>query len=216
VAFKFFQSGKRRDLRWWASRFALVLLVWSLLAWVGARALIVRSELAQADALVVLSGGPFYEERTRHAAELFKRGRAPRLVLTDDGIKGPWSFEKERNPTFTELEVEELLRAGVEARSIEIIPQQVSSTYEEAVLVRDYAQARGLRSVLVVTSPYHSRRALWVWQRVFRESGILVGLDPADTGGHSPSPATWWWHWRGWSSVAPEYPKMLYYWLNYS
>jgi uncharacterized SAM-binding protein YcdF (DUF218 family) len=216
LAFKFFQSGKQRDLRWWASRCALFLLAWSLLAWTGARVLIVRSELARADALVVLSGGSFYVERTHHAAELFKRGLAPRVVLTDDGIKGPWSFEKERNPTFAEIEFEELRRAGIAAESIEIVPQQVSSTYDEALLVRDYAQARGLRSLLVVTSPYHSRRALWTWRRVFRESGIHVGLDPAQTGGHSPSPATWWWHLRGWSSVAPEYPKLVYYWLNYS
>ena len=217
MAFKFLQSGKRKSTaRRWAGRAALVLLAWSLVAWGAARLLVVRAEMARADALVVLSGGSFYEERARHAAELFAQGRAPRIVLTDDGLEGPWSNALERNPTYAELEAEELSRAGVPGESVRFVPAQVSSTYDEAVRVRDYAQAQGLRSVLVVTSPYHSRRALWVWRRVFSESGIEVGLDPAPSGRQSPSAVTWWWHLRGWRAVAFEYPKLVYYWLRYS
>lgn len=215
MSLKLSQSGKHRRLRRLSSYGVLLLAAWSLVAWAGARALIVRSDLARADALVVLSGGSSYPERTRRAAELFAEGRAPKIVLTNDGILGPWSDEKERNPTFTELEAEALLGAGIPAESIEALPQQVSSTYDEALLLHDYARARGLRSILVVTSAYHSRRALWVWRRVFRESGISVGLVPASTGEQSPPPATWWWHWRGWRSVAGEYPKFVYYWLRY-
>lgn len=215
MTLKLSQSGKLRALRRWASYSVLLLAAWSLVAWAGARALIVRADLTRADALVVLSGGASYPERTRRAAELFAEGRAPKIVLTNDGILGPWSFEKERNPTFTELEAEALLGAGVPAESIEALPQQVSNTYDEALLLRAYAQSRGLRSILVVTSAYHSRRALWVWRRVFQESGISVGLNPAPTGDESPPPATWWWHLRGWRSVAGEYPKFIYYWLRY-
>jgi uncharacterized SAM-binding protein YcdF (DUF218 family) len=215
VALKLSQSGKRRALRRWASSGLLLLAAWSLVAWVGARSLIVSANLARADALVVLSGGASYPERTRRAAELFAEGRAPKIVLTNDGLLGPWSFEKERNPTFTELEAEALLGAGVPAESIEALPQQVSNTYDEALLLLDYARTRGLRSILVVTSAYHSRRALWVWRRVFRESGINVGIAHAPTGDESPPPATWWWHVRGWRSVAGEYPKFIYYWLRY-
>ena len=191
------------------------MVAWSLFAWVAARALVVRAELARADVVVVLSGGSFYGERVAQATKLFKENRAPKIVLTSDGVQGPWSFEKERNPTFTEIEAEELQTAGVPAESIEILSQQVSSTYDEAMLLRDYAQGRGLRSILIVTSAYHSRRALWVWQRVFRESGVIIGIDPAPVGQQSPAPATWWWHVRGWRSVAAEYPKLVYYWLRY-
>ncbi len=217
MALKSSQSEERprRRLRRLASYAVILLAAWSLVAWVAARALIVRAEPSSADALVVLSGGSFYAERTRRAAELFMLGRAPRIILTDDGIRGPWSNEQERNPSYTELEAEALRRAGVPSDSIEVLPQMVSSTYDEASLLSDYARRRGLRSILVVTSAYHSRRALWVWRRVFRESGINVGLEPTETGGQSPAPATWWWHLRGWRSVAGEYPKIIYYWLRY-
>ncbi|HEY0376152.1 MAG TPA: YdcF family protein [Pyrinomonadaceae bacterium] len=217
MAFKFRQDGgRRRAARRWAVRAGVVLVAWSLVAWGAARLLVVRAEMARADALVVLSGGSFYEERARHAAELFAAGRAPRVVLTDDGLQGPWSNEKERNPSYAELEAEELGHAGVGAESVEFVPERVSSTYDEAVRVRDYARGRGWRSVLVVTSPYHSRRALWAWRSVFRGSGIEVGMDPAPAGAQSPPAATWWWHLRGWRAVAFEYPKMVYYWLRYS
>ena len=215
MSFKLQQSDGRRRWRRLASYSVLLLAAWSLFAWGAARALIVHSELAQADVLVVLSGGSSYAERARRAAELFGQRRASRIVLTDDGLQGPWSYEKERNPTYTELEAEELRLAGVPAESIEVLPQKVSSTYDEAVLLQDYARSRGLQSVLVVTSPYHSRRALWVWRRIFNESGIKVGLAHAPTGQQSPAPATWWWHPGGWRSVAGEYPKFVYYWLRY-
>lgn len=215
MAFRLSQLGQRKRLRRLACYAVVILAAWSLFAWVAARALVVRAELARADVVVVLSGGSLYAERAAQAIRLFKQARAPKIVLTNDGVRGPWSFEKERNPTFTEIEAEELQSAGVPPESIEVLPQQVSSTYDEALLLRDYAQLRGLRSILIVTSAYHSRRALWVWRRVFRESGIVIGIDPAPTGQQSPAPATWWWRIRGWRSVAAEYPKFVYYWLRY-
>ncbi|HEV7377373.1 MAG TPA: YdcF family protein [Pyrinomonadaceae bacterium] len=193
----------------------IFLLAWSGLAWVAAKALIVESELPQADALVVLSGSSNYRERTRAAAELFMAGRAPKIILTNDNEQGGWSSAEQRNPLFEELEFAELVRAGVPAEKIERLTQTVTSTYDEAVLVREYASTQGLRSIIVVTSPYHSRRALWTWRRVFQESGIEIGLSAAPTGEQSPSPFSWWWHPRGWSMVAGEYPKLIYYWLHY-
>lgn len=193
----------------------LFLAVWSLFAWVAACALIIREKLPQADALVVLSGSANYVERTHWAAQLFHEGRAPRIILTNDKQQGPWSFTQERNPTFAELEVEELHQLGVPLESIEVLPQEVSSTYDEAVLLRQYATDQNLRSLLVVTSPYHSRRALWTLRHLFKGSNVEIGLDAPPTGQQSPAPATWWWSSRGWRTVAAEYPKLIYYWLRY-
>jgi uncharacterized SAM-binding protein YcdF (DUF218 family) len=193
----------------------LVLVAWSLGAWAAARSLITRAELARADALVVFSGGSVYRERALWAAHLYREGRAPRIILTDDGLRGPWSFTAERNPTYAELEAEELHKAGVPLESIEILPQQVSSTYHEVALLRTYAAAQNLRSLLFVTSPYHSRRALWTLKRLFEGSNVLIGLEAPPTGEQSPAPLTWWWSARGWRSVAAEYPKFIYYWLHY-
>lgn len=193
----------------------LALAVWSLLAWVAARALIVSAELERAGALVVLSGSGAYVERAGLAAQLFKEGRAPKVILTSDTMIGPWSQEEQRNPTFTERATDELQRAGVPLERIEILPQPVASTYDEAVVLRQWAVSRGLRSILVVTSGYHSRRALWTLRRVFEGSGVEVGLVPVAPGQQVPGPAVWWLKPFGWRMVALEYLKIIYYFFHY-
>lgn len=201
-----------------ASRFRRVavvaLVLWPFAAWGAARVLVVRAELERADALVVLSGSAAYRERTAEAARLYREGRAPLVLLTDDGVLGGWSEAEQRNPRFVELAVAALRRDGVPAESINVLDARPTSTHDEADAVRVYAAGRGLRSLLVVTSAYHSRRALWTWRRVFRGSGVQVGLEPAE-GGRAPGVWTWWLSATGWRQVGGEYAKMIYYAVKY-
>jgi hypothetical protein len=56
-------------------------------------------------------------------------------------------------------------------------------------------------------------------RRVFRASGVRVGVSPVASGGaagQTPPAFGWWLSARGWRSVAPEYPKLVYYWLHYN
>ena len=190
------------------------ILIWPFAAWGGAKFLIREAPLDKADAIVVLSGSATFKERTRDAAKLFFEGRASRILITNDNQQGPWSSSDQRNLFFYERSLEQLRNAGVPSQNIEVLMQPVTSTYDEAELIRDYAQQRGLRSILIVTSAYHSRRALWVFTRVFRDTGIQVGLVIARRE-ESPSPVKWWLTLRGWQFVPTEYVKMLYYLINY-
>jgi uncharacterized SAM-binding protein YcdF (DUF218 family) len=196
--------------------FALALAAWSVLAWVAAEELIVSAELTErADAIVVLSGSKAYVERSRRAAELFHEGRGAKIILTNDNQQSGWSVEQQANPFFIERAAEELKSAGVPDAAVEMLPQAVTSTHEEAMLLREYATAHGLRSILIVTSAYHSRRALWTWRTVFKESGVLIGLDAVAPGDQTPPPAAWWLQPRGWPMVAGEYFKLVYYRFQY-
>ena len=200
-----------------AWRVALVALVaWSLAAWGAARWLVVEAGLPQADAIVVLGGAAAYVERTREAARLFREGRAPIVALTDEGLRGGWSQSEQRNPFFHERAADELRRAGVPGERIELMPGFVTSTHDEAVKLRAYAASRGWRSLLVVTSGYHARRALWTFRRVFEGSNIAVGLEPAAPGEGTPAAFLWWLKPRGWRQVAGEYVKLVYYRWQYS
>jgi len=193
----------------------ICILIWPFVAWVGARLLITEAPLAKADAIVVLGGSANYKERAREAARLVLEGRAPLILLTNDNQRGPWSSAEQRNLYFYERSLEELHNAGAPDQSVDVLMNQVSSTHEEAELIKSYAIDHGLRSVLVVTSAYHSRRALWTFSRVFRDTGIQVGLTPVTPGSDSPRPATWWLTARGWRLVPTEYVKMIYYVVKY-
>ena len=205
-----FQISNFKFLSWRA--LAALLILWPALAWAAAAALVVRAEVERADALVVLSGSAAYVERTRRAAELYREGRAPRVLLTDDGQRGPWSQARQTNPFFVERAREELLRAGVPEERVEVLPGHVTSTHDEAVAAHAYAERAGARSLLFVTSAHHTRRALWTMRQAFRASGVEVGVEPA---GADAPPWMWWLTRRGWREVALEYPKLVYYYCAY-
>jgi uncharacterized SAM-binding protein YcdF (DUF218 family) len=188
------------------------LSIW-LVSWVAARALIVSTDTAHADAIAVLAGSATYIERADWAASLFAAGRAPRIILTNDGLSSGWSAREQRNPLFVERAVEELKSQGVPLEKIEIVPGLVANTYEEVQRLREYASARGWRSILIVTSAYQSRRALWIAKRMM--DGVAVGIDPVAPGVQTPTPSMWLIHKLGWRMVPLEYVKLVYYRLRY-
>jgi uncharacterized SAM-binding protein YcdF (DUF218 family) len=192
---------------------ALVLLVvcWAVIAWLAARALIVSAPLTSADVIVVLSGSSAYVERTQKASELFREGRAPVVVLTDDLTRGGWSSAQQRNPFFVERARDELIKQGVPEEKIEIAGS-ATSTRDEVLLIKSYTLARGDRSVLVVTSAYHSRRALRTLRRLFDGTDVVVGLEPVPA---KVSPVFWWLKPDGWRTVGVECVKVVYYWFRY-
>lgn len=187
---------------------------WAI-SWVAAEWLIVSAPLERADAIMVLSGSVTLEERVQMAASLYREGRAPKILLTNDNLQGGWSPKLQRNPYSWEFAVGMLTRWGVPRESIEVLPEPVNSTNDEAVLLRQYSEAHGLRSILVVTSAYHTRRALWTMRHAFENSGVIAGIVAVPPGHDSPWPSTWWLHRRGWRMVAGEYLKMVYYRIAY-
>ena len=191
------------------------ILIWPFAAWAGAKYLITEAPLDKADAIVVLGGSATYKERTHEAARLLFEGRSPSILITNDNQRGPWSSADQRNLYYYERSFEELEKFGVPSQSIDLLVTPVTSTYEEAQVVKEYAQQRGLHSILIVTSAYHSRRALWVFSKVFRDTGISIGLTSVPPGEQTPPAATWWLSARGWKLVPVEYVKMVYYMIRY-
>ncbi len=189
----------------------LFAVAWPLLAWLAAEALVTNPYPTQADAMLVLAGSSTFKERTHQAAQLFKDGRAPKIILTNDNQESGWSAELQTNPLFVQRAASELKSCGVPEEKIEIVPETVSSTRDEAVRVREYVASRGLHSILVVTSAYQVRRARWTFAQIFAGSGVSISFSSVPPGDQTPRPLTWWLHQRGWGLVAGEYVKLPYY-----
>ncbi|HMG74677.1 MAG TPA: YdcF family protein [Pyrinomonadaceae bacterium] len=190
-------------------------VLWPMFAWVGAHLLIVKSDLPAADAIVVMSGSSTYLERADWAARLYREGRAPLVVLTNDSLIAGWDRKEERNPYFYELAARELQKRGVPESKIQVVSDIALGTYEESLGVRDYASAHQLKRLLVVTSAYHTRRTLWSLRHACEGSGIEIGIDSPPPGWQTPAPSRWWWRRWGWKVVAGEYVKLIYYWMRY-
>lgn len=189
----------------------VVVVAWVVGAALAPRVLVVSAPLASADAIVVLSGSSAYGERTQKAAQLYHQGRAPFVLLTDDHTRGGWSNAQQTNPFFVERARDELIKAGVPLERIRIAPGIAAGTHEEALIIKDYVVNEGLRSVLIVTSSYHSRRALRTLTHAFAGTGKTIGMELAP----SSSSAFWWLQLEGWRTIGSEYVKLIYYWFKY-
>ncbi len=198
--------------------FVLAMLpVWSFLAPFLAERLIVERPLDHADAILVLAGSSAYFERTRKAALIYKTGIAPKVLLTNDGGQAGWSQKEQRNPPYVELARRELVAQGVPDNAIEILAPEISGTILEAKILVKKAAERRWQSLLIVTSAYHTRRALRTFETVFANNGVgtEIGIVSPITGQQTPPAFYWWLTWKGWRDVAGEYVKSVFYYVNY-
>lgn len=194
---------------------ASLIAIWILCSPFLAKWLIVERKLDHADALMVLSGSAVYRERTRTAADLYKQGVAPKIFITDDGQRSGWSQAEQTNPPYVVLEQRELIANGVLPDAITVLPGKVSGTDDEAAKLAAEADTGTLKSVVIVTSAYHSRRALWTFDRILSDKNIDIGVSFAPPGGATPKTWSWWMGFRGWQMVAGEYIKLAVYRMYY-
>jgi uncharacterized SAM-binding protein YcdF (DUF218 family) len=184
----------------------VAMLAHSLWLPVAGRFLVVADPLQPADAVVPLGGGGV--GRVAQAAAFLKEGYATWFVATDAEIDLPGI-----RLSHSELVRQEAQWQGVPAERILMAPGLVETTYEEALAVRDLAQEQGWSSLLVVTDPYHTRRASFTFRDVFRGTGVTVGVRPVEDAEYDPE--AWWRSADGLRDTWAEYGKLASYLLGY-
>lgn len=171
---------RARTWRAWPLRVALVAAALALAApW----PLIAQRSVDRPDAIVVLASHEW--ERIPAAADLARQHPGAAVVLTVSRQFSELSCHLcgERPRWLNHL--------GVDGRRIvEVEMGAEGGTWGEALAVTGEARRRGWRRVQVVTSVYHTRRALWTFRRAAGE-GLEVGVSSASA--HSAlRPAAWW------------------------
>ena len=103
------------------------------------------------------------QERIAQAVHLYKSGYAPVLILSSGYV---YSFQ--------EAEVMRALAIdqGVPASMI-LLERRAANTYQNVRFVDDILREHRWRRVLLVSSPYHMRRALLVWHRQAPDVSVL-------------------------------------------
>jgi uncharacterized SAM-binding protein YcdF (DUF218 family)/glycosyltransferase involved in cell wall biosynthesis len=197
------------------SRAALIaialLTVYALLfetnaVWWAAEPLRVTAAPGSADAIVVFAGGVGesgkagggHQERVKQAVDLYDEGYADRMVLSSGFV---YSFKEA-----------EMMRAlaidqGIPASHI-VLEEHAKNTYENVTFVNRIIGEYHWRRILLVSSPYHMRRALLVWRKVAPDV-VVVPTPPRSTQFYE--------HTRGASleqirGIVWEYAAMFEYW----
>ena len=192
---------------------AILSALWFIFAYLLIEYLIVERHLATADVVVILSGSAEYRKRTKAAAELLKNGNVSRVILTNDGQRGGWDPIEQRNPFFVELAVRSLKDEGVDIKDIEVLPGVVGSTYDEGEAVLSAAAQRGYGSIILVTSGYHTRRALWTFERSAerRRLPVNLGVESPEDDRQMSAKLSWWLSRARLRTIGAELPKFIYY-----
>nr|WP_158021434.1 YdcF family protein [Mycolicibacterium chubuense] len=114
--------------------------------------------LRKVDAIVVLGGE--HDGREAYGLKLAQRGYAPTVLMSDPyGSKDP-VMRKACRP-----------RAGIEVICRPPVP---STTRGEALMTRAFADARGWRSIIVISWRYHLPRARHIFEQCFASSTRTV------------------------------------------
>lgn len=126
-----------------AGVFLLAATVGAIACYYPEKLLCIDSGPVQADVLIVLGGG--LHERPERAAQLFKLHAAPRIIIS--GAGDDW------------INKQILLQNGVPAGAIEVEGKS-TTTRENAQFTIQRLRREKVRSAILVTTWYHSRRAL--------------------------------------------------------
>jgi len=185
---------------------AYLVLFHTPLPWIAAEPLRRSEPLRRVDAIVVFAGGvgesgqagQGYQERVEWAIELYRAGWAPHLV-----------FSSGTRHSFSEVEVMQALAVsrGVPASAI-VLEDRAASTadnvrYSAAIMGRE-----GWRSALVVSSPYHMRRASLVFRRIAPDVDAVYTPVPWTS---FFSEGRWGASWAQIRAILHEYAAIAYY-----
>ncbi|UCF90190.1 MAG: YdcF family protein [Desulfobacterales bacterium] len=176
--------------------------------------IVIDEKPVSSDAVVVLNTGLEYHPRLVQAAELYRQGLVRRVVIngnrkTDSlreleaqGFKPccPWYADS--------LSILSML--GVpEDKVISISAEDVYDTVGEAEAVGNELVQRHLKSIIITTSKFHTRRARCIWKQKYNNEfdicTVAAETDPYD-------PNNWWKDGRQVRWVLAEYGAWIYYW----
>jgi uncharacterized SAM-binding protein YcdF (DUF218 family) len=152
----------------------------------------VSNRLAPSDAIVVLGGG---SARPYAAAKIYNLGLAP-LILYDE--------EDNR---------EVLLNLNIPHNSIEAFGSGLTNTYEEACALSEWTGKKGIRSIIVPTELFPSRRVKWIFDREFRDSNVKIILEIIPLAEYTAN--NWWSQQAGRSQFQSELVKYGFYRMRY-
>jgi len=166
--------------------------------------------LRKADAIAVLAGTRM--DRALEAADLYQRGYAPRIVITREIPERSFAALAQRGITLApnaDVTRDVLQQLGVPAAAI-IIPDAIhDNTAQEAQTLRQLAVRNRWRTLIVVTSKYHLRRAGFTLRRELRDTGTEVMMHGTRYGDANPD--RWWTSRADWRWVIAEGGKLVAY-----
>ena len=160
-----------------------------------------KDDLKPADVIVVLSGEE--NERVEYAVYLFREDWAKKDRLIMSGGPLVWRH------SWASLMKEHAEYLGISGKNI-LLEDKSMTTEENARYTKEILTKNDYKSLILVTSPYHSRRAAIIFQKVLGKE-IKVLSAPVEDSWFKFS--DWWTRRRDRAAVFSEYSKFIWLWI---
>jgi uncharacterized SAM-binding protein YcdF (DUF218 family) len=160
---RIYRLARRRSLQTIVAVVAMFfVLFYTPAVWWAASPLYLSAPPRPVDAIVVFGGGVGesgeagggYQERVVAAVDLYRAGYA-RAIVFSSGFR----FAMREAEVMRDLAIAN----GVPAEAI-TLEDHAANTHENVVFSNAILQKHGWKSLLLVSSPYHMRRAMWAWR----------------------------------------------------
>lgn len=127
--------------------------------------------LSKSDAIVVVSGGDTVK-RTDKGVRLWQEGWAPRLVFS-----GAAADQGTSNAAVMRAQA---VAEGVPAAAT-FVEERSATTRENAQFVKPILDSQGAKKVILVSSPYHTRRVKLNFQKVYGDGYTFLARPAFDS-----------------------------------
>ena len=166
--------------------------------------------LQRADLILVLAGARL--DRWLEAVDLYKEGWAPKVVLSPGPVSA-LEIKLRANglkfPREGDLARDAVVSLGVPGDAVTVMPDGVDNTAAEAASLHRMLAPGSVHRVIVVTSPYHTRRAGFAFRREFKNTGIDIVMHASRY--TEARPARWWTQRDDIRYLMNEIPKFIAY-----
>ena len=165
--------------------------------------------LPSVDAIVCLAGG---KGRIGSAADVWFRYRELAERGATTGV--PVLYFSGVDHTATPRTIERHVRRGVwESLKPEnmVLERESENTESNAWLAARAAKEHGWKRILLMTSPYHMKRARLIFEKIFRAEGLSTVIETLKVFQYPFEAGEWRTEWVGIRVTLIEYFKALYY-----
>jgi uncharacterized SAM-binding protein YcdF (DUF218 family) len=205
-------AARRQPLVLRALRFVLIAAVLGTLLFLpfAGRYLDHQDPLEKADLIFVLAGARI--DRWLEGVDLYKDGWAPKIVMSPGIVESIETRLRQQGVNFPrdgDLARDAAVALGVPADAVSVLAEAVDNTAHEAAALQRLFPPGQLRRIIVVTSPYHTRRAGFAFRRQFAGTPVQVIVRGSRYSGSVPS--RWWRRRADIRFVMSELPKLALY-----
>jgi uncharacterized SAM-binding protein YcdF (DUF218 family) len=130
-----------------------------------------QSPLTKADAIVAISGGDT-DARTDEAVRLYHERLAPVIIFSGAALDP-------NSPSNAEAMAARARAAGVPGTAIQL-DEAAGNTRQNAADVAEIVRQQGYNSIILVTSPYHQRRAYLLFRRELGAGIVIINHSSYD------------------------------------